>query len=324
MRRGLALSAAAGVGWVGDIAASESAVLARLAAGGPRVAGVSFIECVGFGAWGAATAGRIEARRRALQRRADEALGRGTLAIGLQPHAPYSAGAALYDVAASTPAPVCTHLAETREEDRFVRAADGPLAELLRDLGALDDAVRSTGVSPVSLLEPHLSRRPWLVAHANYVDDDDIAILSATRTAIAYCPLASDYFGHVDHPYRRLLEAGANVCLGTDSIICQPPGPDGRASLCMLTQMRHLHARDGTDPHTLLAMATVRGAAALGLEAGAATLAPGAPARFAVVSIDPGDRTDPLTQCLRSDYAVGALPAGTAGAIEVRDTECDT
>ncbi len=99
--------------------------------------------------------------------------------------------------------------------------------------------------------------------------------------SIAYCPIASEYFGHRGHRYRELLARGVNVCLGTDSMLCQPPDepqPHG-----ILAQMRRLLERDDVAPGLLLAMATVNGAKALGLPAGTATLRPGAEAVMQVL-----------------------------------------
>ena len=53
--------------------------------------------------------------------------------------------------------------------------------------------------------------------------------------------------------------AGVNVCLGTDSLASCP-------SLSVLDEARFLFAQGGAEPQLLLAMATRRGARALGLE----------------------------------------------------------
>ena len=94
------------------------------------------------------------------------------------------------------------------------------------------------------------------------------------------------------------MAAGVNVCLGTDSILCQPA--DEAQALGILPQMRRLFVRDGTDPMLLLRMATIHGARALCLGPLAATLQPDAPARVMAVRIDPESEVDALTQALRS------------------------
>ncbi|MFO1053523.1 MAG: amidohydrolase family protein [Planctomycetota bacterium] len=286
-----------GVGWIGDIAGSEVAVAARLSADDLGLpGGTSWLECFGIGRAAPAAAERAAERLavlRALPRRNTE------LRIALQPHAPYSAGRGLYARAAQCGRP-STHLAETLDELRFVRDGDGPFADLLRAIGKWDDSIVGQRMSPVQALRDELVRAPWVLAHCNYLDDDDVATLSALgNVSIAYCPIASEYFGHRGHRYRELLDRGVNVCIGTDSILCQPHAelqPHG-----VLAQVRRLWRRDHTEPGLLLAMATHRGARALGLQPLAATLVEGAPARAVAVAIDPDDHRGPWLQVLDGD-----------------------
>jgi cytosine/adenosine deaminase-related metal-dependent hydrolase len=236
--------------------------------------------------------------------------------LGLQPHAPYSAGPALYGTACRIDLPLTTHLAENPEELAFVASATGPFRDLLERIGKWHPAIASAyaaGQTPVQWMLPHLRRRPWLLAHANYLTDADLDALAALPprdddprppVSVAYCPIASDYFGHRDHRYRDLLAAGVNVCLGTDSIVCQPPPEDSHEKwqpYAMLNQMRHLHRRDATDPATLMRMATTHAATALGLT-GLDFTRP-----YASVPIDPDDPADPLTQALRTSAPLTPL-----------------
>ena len=299
---GAAMSWRSGVGWVGDIAGSDEAAEAFLTSG---MAGVSFIECFGLGRRQAEAIDTMHRRLAALERTT------GPGRLGVQPHAPYSAGAALYDAvteaAERADLPLCTHLAETPEELQFVRDAAGPLADRLRSWGKWDETIESTGLHPVDWLRPRLARRPWLLAHCNYVGDQHIRTLADCRASVAYCPVAGDYFGQPPggHRYRDMLDAGVNVCLGTDSIVCQPP--DGPQPLGVFPQMRHLHRRDGGGAamaDLLLRMATVNGLTALGLDPMLATLRPGAASMLVGVRFDPSDPADPLTQALENDYPV--------------------
>ncbi len=305
--RGLALSREAGVGWIGDIAGDERAVLARAAAGDARrVPGVSWLECFGIGARDQRGAERAEARLLAL--RSDPAVRASGLRVDLQPHAPYSAGLAVYARAAALGRP-STHLAETREELEFVASARGPFAEFLRRIGRWDDSIEARRTTPVQAAAELLTSAPWVLAHCNHLDDDDVALLARSSCTVAYCPIASEYFGHENHPYRRLLDAGVPVCLGTDSILCQPEGET--QPLGIWPQMRRLWLRDGVEPDVLLAMATVHGAAALALEPGTGTFAAGAPARITAVVFDAHDPADPLRTALRASTVVRPGTAGT-------------
>jgi len=294
---GVIQSRQAGVGYIGDIAGSVDAALALAQSGMPAT---SFLECFGSGERQAAGIARLHEQLQSLKEHESD-----TWQLGVQPHAPYSAGLKVYSAAVQTARRVCTHLAEMPEEIQFVRDAAGPIADRLKNWGKWDDTIKPTGLHPINWLASLLKQSPWLLAHCNYVDDNHIAVLQRVGASIAYCPIASDYFGHKGHRYRDMIAVGINVCLGTDSILCQPS--DEPQPMSILAQMRHLYQRDQTDPQTLLAMATLNGAVALGFSPKKTTLAPGAPARFMVVPFDTDNPADPLTQVLQNRYPVSLL-----------------
>ncbi len=319
VRQGLVLSRGAGVGHLADIAGSTASVMGRRQA--PREAvipGVSYLECFGLSANQASTIARVQ---RALEDLPFETRienhDRGAV-LGLGPHAPYSTGLDVYKTANRLSHEriyrLTTHLAETQEELRFVRDADGPFAELLKELGKWDDGIKPTQMHPVQWLEPVLKHARWVLAHCNYVEDEHIDILQKTGTSVVYCPIASEYFGHVDHRYRDMLDAGVNVCLGTDSILCQPA--DEAQPMGILPQMRRLYRRDQTEPSTLLKMATTHGMLALEFSETDATLQKRAPAVFASVKIDPEDRLDPLVQALLNEHPVVPIDATRVSQVE--------
>lgn len=291
--QGVEAALAAGVQAVGDISRFQEVADARRACG---LGGVTYIERFGLGPPFDA-AGHMEV--------CDGA-------EGLQPHAPYSAGPALYTAAAQSGRPVSTHLAETLDEYAFVAEACGPKMEFIRSLGLWDDGFAKhygQGLSPVQWMRPHLEAAAddggWLVAHCNYVSDEDIDILAKTNTSVAYCPIASEYFGHTGHRYRDMLAAGVNVCLGTDSIVCakgNDPQPLG-----LLGAMRRLYRRDGADPATLLKMAMVNGSHALRSDLTAGTLRVGAPAILACVKFDTSKPNDALELVLKNNHPIEPL-----------------
>ncbi len=203
--------------------------------------------------------------------------------VGLQPHAPNTVAASSY-LHATTQAgrlgvPICTHLAESAEERRFISRGDGPQRELLETLGLWDESAGQdigVGLHPAEFLEETLTSAhhhgsPYLVAHANDATDRTIEIMASTGTRVAYCPRASEYFGadgqFGEHRYREMLEAGIGVALGTDSVVNLPPESGGIATggMSIWSEMSLLSHRDGTDPRTLLSMGTLLGADALGL-----------------------------------------------------------
>lgn len=304
IRSGASASVEAGVGWVGDIAPSVEAIRMRLET---QLPGVSFLELFGIGSGEADAIAQLRDSLKDLpfETRVPEH-NRG-IVLGLQPHAPYSAGRQLYREAVRQSQihtyRLATHLAETRDEIEFVRDRTGPFVDLLKDLGKWQDGVAPTQADhPVDLLKPLLREGRWLLAHCNYLTDAHIELLAKSGAAVAYCPVASSYFGHSGHRYREMIEAGVDVCLGTDSIVCQPADEAQPAGI--LPQMRHLYKRDQTNPILLLKMATTTGLTALGLDETEGTLRPHARANLIGVDIDPDDAADPLVQALVSSAPV--------------------
>lgn len=296
---GVRLSLAGGTVTVGDIAgavAGRASCIAAEALARSPLEGVSFIE---FFAIGRSQEPGLAAMRSTLERSETNAPAHR---VGLQPHAPNTVSLAGYlaaiEAAAGRGLRLSTHLAETREEYEFISRASGPQRELLENLGIWDDAMVTgpaaigLGRSPTRHLEPALRRATFLLAHANLLDESDIALLSETRQSVAYCPRAHTYFGHEPaigpHPYRRLLAASVNVALGTDSLVNLPPEAAREThGISVLDEMRLLYARDKFDPATLLKMATVNGAAALGLNPTNFTFSPQAElAGIVAVEID--------------------------------------
>ena len=213
---------------------------------------------------------------------------RGTR-VGLAPHAPYTAGISTYAAARREADargwPLSTHLHETLDEIAFTERGEGTLHAWLRRLGMLPAEWRPPGLRPIrALAEAGFFPGPVLVAHGNYLDDKDIAILARSGSSVAFCPRSHAFFKHKDHPWRRLLAAGVNVCLGTDSLASSP-------SLSVLDEARYIYAREGgADPRVLLAMATRNGARALGLEGEIGNLCEGLAAAACVMA--PLPRTD--------------------------------
>ena len=98
-------------------------------------------------------------------------------------------------------------------------------------------------VAAFSLNRGELRRADWIIAHGTYLEPDDYwqlrpeAAPDGHRVAIAFCPRTHARFGHAAHPYRALLERGAIVCLGTDSLASSD-------NLSVLDELRFLHGRD--------------------------------------------------------------------------------
>jgi cytosine/adenosine deaminase-related metal-dependent hydrolase len=234
-----------------------------------------------------------------------------TLALGISPHATYSVPhetmLKCIDVAAALRAPLCIHAAESLAEEEFLLNGTGPLRDFLESMGACDSSYVPFGVRPIEFLNRSCALKPnTLLAHCNYVNDDEIKLLAEKETSVAYCPRTHYAFGHPPHRFADMLRAGVNVCLGTDSLASNP-------SLSMLEEIRFLRShRPDASVETILRMATIGGGKALsgralgdralGAKDGAGGLTAGSRADLIAVPIDPTGPTDPLDNILASTH----------------------
>ncbi len=234
--------------------------------------------------------------------------------VGLSPHAPYTVEPDVLETCAAFASaahhPLSMHLAELPEEETFTRTRSGPLAEYLQRLGVWDEQVPIPGCRPVEMVAfAGLLTPRTVLAHVNYVGDEDIALIARSGASVAYCPRTHAAFGHPPHRFRDMLRAGVNVCLGTDSLASNP-------SLSVLDEVRFLHRRHpDVPPEDLLRMATLHGARALGLAREVGSLERGKAADLVVVPC-PAGTTDPWAPLLGSDappLAVFIAGAGVHG-----------
>jgi 5-methylthioadenosine/S-adenosylhomocysteine deaminase len=132
-----------------------------------------------------------------------------------------------------------------------------------------------------------------LAAHGVWVDDADLAILKSRAVGVAHCPSSNMKLASGIAPVTRMLDRGVAVGLGTD-------GAAGSNNDLNLFEEMDLAAKlqkvTTGDPRALpavaaLEMATIRGAAALGLER-------------EIGSIEPGKRADLISVRLSEPHAV--------------------
>ena len=215
--------------------------------------------------------------------------------ISVSPHAPYSIEPqgirACLAAARRGKLPLTMHVAETRDESEFLANHRGPLRDLWDAIGGWDDAVPGFEGGPIRYAKELglLDYERTSLAHVNYCDDDELALLARGRASVVYCPRTHRYFGHPPHRWREMLAAGINVAVGTDSSASSP-------DLNLLDDLRPLHQIAPDLPaETIWSMATSRGAKAVGMEGEIGTIAPGKAADFAAFAVH-GD--DPLMAIL--------------------------
>jgi cytosine/adenosine deaminase-related metal-dependent hydrolase len=254
-RRGLADCWAGGVTTVGDTGDSGSAVQALAELGG---SGVAYQEV--FGPHPSQAPDSLAG----LQRRVDE-LGRWEgerVRIGVSPHAPYTVSGPLYAAVAAwakaEKLPLAVHLAESLAESELLLNGTGPFAEGWRERGIPLPA--GPGCSPVEWVDRHgVLGEHTLCIHVVQADEADLARLARTSSAVAHCPLSNAGHRHGTAPLGGFLSHGLRVGLGTDSVLSVGP-PD------LLAEARAARRLAALDAEAALALATLGGARALGLE----------------------------------------------------------
>jgi formiminoglutamate deiminase len=186
-----------------------------------------------------------------------------------------------------------------------VHAADGrPLHAHLSEQSVENEACLAYyGMTPTRLLNDHGVLGPdSTVVHATHVTAQDIAALGVTGTGVCACPSTEADLADGIGPFRRLRDAGAPLCLGSD----QHPMTDllGEARLLEAYQRLSTGERGRFRPAELMAALTVDGHRALGWpDAG---------------RIAPGQRADLVALRLDSTRTAGCAP-GQAGMAAAAD-----
>ncbi len=238
------------------------------------------------------------------------------LSFCLAPHAPYTVSDAIFERIATLSAqldlPIHLHVHETQQETEESLARHGarPL-ERLRRLGLLG---------------------PGLIAvHAIHLDETEITLLAENNCSVAHCPSSNMKLASGIAPISRMAEQGVRIGLGTD-------GAASNNRLDLFQEMRQagLLAKVSTgdasvlDAHALLRMATLSGAAALGLDAEIGSIVPGKAADLCAVrlgGIETSPCFDPASHLI---YAAGREHVSHVwvnGRIRLEDgvlRQCDT
>lgn len=219
--------------------------------------------------------------------------GGAALSLGLSPHAPYTVSQRLVESVASLAArdrvPVAMHLAETQEELELLRSGSGPFQELLAELGAWHANVIPQGSTPLDYLKILAKAHRSLIVHGNYLTREEIEFAGQQRDrmSVIYCPRTHAYFDHERYPLHQMIRCGVNVALGTDSRASNP-------DLNMLNEFRFAAQQHEDIPlATILRLATINGALALGVERSHGTLAPEKRADLVVIPVAEDDPNDP-------------------------------
>jgi cytosine/adenosine deaminase-related metal-dependent hydrolase len=250
--------------------------------------GTSFGEVLGM-------AGRSDQFDGLFQQAVDQSMQREGLRSGIEPHAPYSLSIGGYrrsvDYAREHGLPICTHLAETPDEAEFLAQHTGPFRRLWEEIGGWTEGVETFDGGPIRFAESAglLDITPVL-AHCNYIDNEELELLSRKPVSVVYCPRTHAYFAHRPHRFREMMARGINVAIGTDSAM-------SAGDLNLLEDLRLVHRiAPEMNPLEIWKMATINAARALGMESSVGTIEPGKSADFLMFS---AATEDPLAEVLQ-------------------------
>lgn len=144
------------------------------------------------------------------------------------------------------------------------------------------------GLSPIEMADQNgLFDVPAIAAHCVQVDAKDIAILKEKNVSVVTNPASNMKLGNGFAPVPAMLEAGVNVCLGTD-------GAASNNSLNMfheLSLLTLIHKGVNKTPQCVSAregfrIATINGAKALGLEQEIGSIEVGKKADLAILNLN--------------------------------------
>ncbi|MBI3525088.1 MAG: TRZ/ATZ family hydrolase [Betaproteobacteria bacterium] len=190
----------------------------------------------------------------------------------MAPHAPYSVSDKTFEriatLAAQLDLPIHIHIHETQAE--------------------IHDGLKQYGVRPLErlhrlgLLGPNL-----IVVHAVHLEPGEVDLLANQGCAIAHCPTSNMKLASGIAPIAAMSRRGLRIGLGSDGAACNN-------RLDLFREMNHAallaKAASGDasvlDAHTVLRMATLDGAAALGLERQIGSLVEGKQADLCAVRLD--------------------------------------
>jgi 5-methylthioadenosine/S-adenosylhomocysteine deaminase len=186
----------------------------------------------------------------------------------------------------------------------------------------VQESLRRFGRRPLEVFHQRgiLTERT-VVAHCVWLDDREIQLLAQTGTAVAHCPCSNMKLSSGPARIGAMHAVGVTVGLGTD-------GEKENNNLDLVEEMKFasllqkastLDPTSG-DPWDVLAMATIDGARALGLDDVTGSLAPGKRADVITVALD-GLHTTPVLH--GRDFNVAAHLVFSATGRDVRDVWVD-
>lgn len=235
-----------------------------------KESGMRAVICRGLVGSGSDEAGQMRLRQAYEERDAAKDCDRLTFKLG--PHAPYTCDDAFLKIVA----------AEAKKENMGIHVH---LSESESEISQIQEKY---GCTPIALAEKcGIFDVPAIAAHCVQVTDEDIEILKRKNVSVVTNPASNMKLGNGFAPIAKMLDAGVNVCLGTD-------GAASNNCLNMfheLSLLTLIHKGTGKTPQCVSAkegfrIATINGAKALGLEKEIGSIEAGKKADLAILDLN--------------------------------------
>ncbi|MBU1168109.1 MAG: amidohydrolase family protein [Proteobacteria bacterium] len=217
----------------------------------------------------------------------------GGFVVALAGHAPHTSSPellkSLKNRCRKRGLPFSIHLGESREEMEFITTGKGSWADFLTYRGIDFSSWGIPCQSPVKhLAQLGLLDEKTLCVHVIHADDDDIHLLSQTKSPVCLCPRSNHLLHNTLASVEKMQANGLLLCLGTDSLASTP-------SLSIRDEMKFIaHHVSGIEPKDIFRMATENGARALGLGETFGRLEPGMSGALIHVRIQANHKQDIL------------------------------
>jgi len=164
---------------------------------------------------------------------------------------------------------ISAHVAESKSVVDAVRSRHGKdgVVEFLQEFG--------------------IPGRNAIFAHSVHVSKEEIGILQRTGTSVSHNPVSNMMLGDGVAPVVEMLRQGVNVALGTDGAASNH-SQDLFDTMKAASLLQKVHHQDAgvIDPYSVLRMATIGGAKALGLESVCGSIEVGKRADLILLDID--------------------------------------
>lgn len=174
------------------------------------------------------------------------------------------------------------HTAESADEGEFLRSGSGCFQDFLKKKNSWDGlfSLFASGFPGTIDYFDHLGilDDKTLLVHCVHVSDEELRVIKERGSSLCLCPGSNQFLGVGTAPVEQMVAVGLLPALGTDS----PASNEAIDIWREMTILGKCHA--GIEHATVLAMATLGGARALGYGADLGSLSVGKRAEFLHVS----------------------------------------